>query len=139
MTKRWRWILIAIFAVLPLLLLILRYRTVESGADISSCFDSITITAGSNSGNRKISCYYSCAEDENGIFYIFLPSYANLSELRIDFSGADEVKFHQENSNPAGDFSVNAGTWLWGDWLKADIVYEADFLKNGQAVENGKI
>lgn len=140
MTKRWRWAIVTVFSVLPLLLLVsIRPGFVANFTKASGCFENMTITIDGNSGNQKISCYYSRAEDENGIFYIFLPSYANLSELRIDFSGADEVKFHQENSNPAGDFSVNAGTWLWGDWLKADIVYEADFIKNGQAVENGKI
>lgn len=140
MTKKWRWIKIIILSVLPLLLLTyIKPDSAENLAETSSCFDNMIITIGSNSGSQRIGCYYSQAEDENGIFYIFLPSYANISQLKIDFSGANEVNFRQENSNESDGFSVNAGTWIWEDGLKENIIYETEFVKDGQVVETGKL
>ncbi|MCM1135856.1 MAG: hypothetical protein NC400_09820 [Clostridium sp.] len=141
MTKKWRWLYIVVLVVLPFFLFLVESpQFVKNAVGEAGCFESFTVTISKHSASQRIGCYYSLTEDETGIFYVFLPSYADLSKLKIEFSGADEVIFHQENSNAGDDFRVSSGAWLGeGKKLQTDVVYETSFVNKGQVIENGKL
>jgi hypothetical protein len=79
-----------------------------------------------SAAEEKLSPFYS---EKDALYYLFLPSYADLANVRVYFEGADRIVFEEGGET----LELKKGSALGS--LKTDTVYSASFVQDGETKE----
>ena len=97
----------------------------KHGMDVTDCVNSLVFVA-EGEIKEEIKCFYHELDD---IWYLFLPSYAELRKTEVSFSGADYISC--QNGEEAYRFK-NGQTI---EALQIDKVYKCSFLRGEECVQ----
>ncbi len=111
--------------LIPLLLAL--YGLLREQEDIvavqGDCLASLLFIIEEGAAEKTVLPFYSQEED---IYYLFLPAYADVGNVQISFEGAEKVSFQEGRAC----YELKTGMSLQS--LQYDKVYQASFVKNGQ-------
>ncbi|MEZ3507724.1 MAG: CotH kinase family protein [Lachnospiraceae bacterium] len=98
--------------------------------EIDNCMESLSFTVKNNRSEQEIRCFI---EEEERIAYLFLPTYANMSSVVIDFGGADRVMIGQGEDT----VSLKRGADLGA--LEIGKQYDLSFMKQGEIIDQEQL
>lgn len=127
-------LLFFIFCFLFMIILFFYFTFCETSAPVTgNCFENLSFQIESNQKLESIHCFYNDCENE-GIYYLFFPSYADLSCVSVRFSIAERIKL--ESSDDQLLITLNNQTYE----LKPNCLYNIYFLSSDdQILESGKL
>jgi hypothetical protein len=114
--------------ILPLLLILLflTYGREHLMSAQEEWADSMEFVVKQSAAEEKLLPFYS---EKDALYYLFLPSYADLSNVRVYFEGADRIVFEESGET----LELKKGSALGG--LKTDTIYRASFVQDGETKE----
>lgn len=119
--------LVLLLSVISISLEWVDYNRKMNGSD---CFGSLYFSVESNRSEQKLKCFL---EEKEQIWYLFLPSYAGIGNVKVFFGGgADRIVFMQGNDS----VSQRSGGKLPA--LEMDTPYEMYFIRRGETVDQGR-
>ncbi|MBP3476269.1 MAG: CotH kinase family protein [Lachnospiraceae bacterium] len=89
----------------------------------SDCIESLSFEVKEGAAEETIIPFYS---QKDNMFYLFLPSYADTSNVRIYFEGAEKITFEEAGES----HELKKGMTMQN--LQLDKVYQTAFVKNSQ-------
>ena len=103
-----------------------RYRI----EDVENCMESLSFTVKNGRSEQWIRCF---TDEDEQISYLFLPTYANMSSVAVDFGGADRVTVGQGENV----VSLKRGETLGA--LEIGKQYDLRFMKQGEMLSEERL
>ena len=109
------------------------YHENDVDENSDSCFDNLLFHVKGTQKIETINCFYNECEGE-GMYYLFLPSYADPEHITVQYNYADTIQFNSANEQ------ILISAQYASCHLTPEYIYNVEFMdKDNTIIETGKL